>query len=97
MHRRLHIQRSKQLLDIAPIRTGRQTLEGVNPGPLNTIGKMGSGPLSLAAVAKKRPEPHGDIVHSDATPAARAPASQVGVNITDLHICEVAFENTVPA
>src|SRR5215831_18654843 len=81
MHWYLHIQGSKQPSDIAPIRTSRQTLESVNPRPLNTICKMSVGPLSLAAISKECSESHGDIVHSDATPAACATASQVRVHI----------------
>src|SRR5215471_5079269 len=97
VRRILCIQRSKQPLDIAPIRTGRQTLQGINPWPLNAIGEMGSDPLPLGAVAKERLKSVGDVVHRDATPALCAAVSQVGIHITDLHVCEVSFESAVPA
>src|SRR5215468_4876977 len=93
----LHIQGSKQPSDIAPIRTSRQTLESVNPRPLNTICKMRVGPLLLAAVSKECSESHGDIVHSDTTPAACATASQVRVHIGGPHIREVSSKSAVPS
>src|SRR6185437_6599594 len=53
-------------------------------------------PVPLGAVTEKTPQRRSYVVHGNPAPTARAAASQVGINIVDLHVCEAPFQCAIP-
>src|SRR6185437_11432386 len=96
IRRVLWVQGCKQPSDITPIGARRQTLQRVDPGSsLNAVGEA-SCPVPLSAVTEEAPKRRSYVVHGNPTPTVRVAASQVGINIVDLHVCEVPFQCAIP-
>jgi hypothetical protein len=83
-------------LDITPIRAGGQTFQRVDPWSSDAVGEVRPRPVPLSTVTKEGSERGGDIVHGDAAPAVCTAMSQVGIDIADLHVCEIAPKSAVP-